>query len=286
MRVLGRIVVVAVCCGIGFLPGPGAGLRFSQRWPIQSQASADETAQDKKGDNTDDGVGELTGRFTVRGKLAPPRIGGPVMPRTGKRITDDSIKVSGKDQGLANVFVYMRVRSAEVAHRLPADRPGTSPMALLIYDGHIVPRAFCLRETQPVFVFNLDKETSFLVFNQGKTSHRVDVVPNSPVRIDLKRDGPSPGRIEENAHDWLRAEFYLADTPYAAVSDEEGRFTIKNVPVGTWEFNAWHSQASSIDKVFIDAKPVKWTRGSFSFTIYSGKNSIGAVEIPSESFRK
>ncbi len=104
------------------------------------------------------------------------------------------------------------------------------------------------------------------------------------VRVQLTRDGPSPGRIDDLTDGWLRAEFYLANTPYAAVSDEEGRFTIKNLPVGTWEFNAWHSQVSSIGKVFLDSKPVEWTRGSFSFTIHSGHNSIGTVEIPSESF--
>jgi hypothetical protein len=93
MRIIGRIAgVAAVAYATGFLPIQGAELR----------CSANEAAQDKNADKTGGDAGELTGRFTVRGKLPPPRFVGPVMPRTGKRITDNSIKTSGKEQGLAN----------------------------------------------------------------------------------------------------------------------------------------------------------------------------------------
>jgi Polysaccharide lyase family 4, domain II len=41
-------------------------------------------------------------------------------------------------------------------------------------------------------------------------------------------------------HPWQRAYVYIFDHPYAAVTDEEGKFVLKDVPPGTYAIRVWH----------------------------------------------
>ena len=41
----------------------------------------------------------------------------------------------------------------------------------------------------------------------------------------------------------------LRDDPYVGVSDKDGKFTIKNLPVGTWTFVAWQSKSGFVKDV-------------------------------------
>jgi hypothetical protein len=42
------------------------------------------------------------------------------------------------------------------------------------------------------------------------------------------------------AHPWQHAYVYVFDHPYAAITDEKGKFVIKNIPPGTYDVEAWH----------------------------------------------
>lgn len=41
-------------------------------------------------------------------------------------------------------------------------------------------------------------------------------------------------------HPWQHAYIYIFNHPYAAVTDEKGRFAIKDIPPGTYAIEAWH----------------------------------------------
>jgi hypothetical protein len=49
-------------------------------------------------------------------------------------------------------------------------------------------------------------------------------------------------------HPWQHAYVYVFDHPYAAITDEKGRFTIKDIPPGTYAVEAWH-EALGIKKI-------------------------------------
>ena len=42
-----------------------------------------------------------------------------------------------------------------------------------------------------------------------------------------------------NIHPAMAAYILAVDTPYFAVSDREGRFTIAEIPAGTYTYHAW-----------------------------------------------
>ncbi len=47
-------------------------------------------------------------------------------------------------------------------------------------------------------------------------------------------------KIECDAHDFMHAWAFTADNPYAAVTREDGSFSIDNLPAGNYELKAWH----------------------------------------------
>ncbi|MBI4483439.1 MAG: hypothetical protein HY652_11170 [Acidobacteria bacterium] len=52
-----------------------------------------------------------------------------------------------------------------------------------------------------------------------------------------------PGLIHlmcEAGHGWMSGYIHVSDTPYAGVTDQEGRFRLEGVPAGEHELTVWH----------------------------------------------
>jgi hypothetical protein len=47
-------------------------------------------------------------------------------------------------------------------------------------------------------------------------------------------------KIECDAHDFMHAWAFAADSPYAAVTKDDGSFAIDGVPPGDYELKVWH----------------------------------------------
>ncbi|MFQ6047587.1 MAG: carboxypeptidase regulatory-like domain-containing protein [Gemmatimonadales bacterium] len=60
----------------------------------------------------------------------------------------------------------------------------------------------------------------------------------------LRAQFPSPEiiRVDCDAHDWMRAWIVVAAHPYYAVTDENGRYRLENVPPGTYALEFWHER--------------------------------------------
>lgn len=56
---------------------------------------------------------------------------------------------------------------------------------------------------------------------------------------DVPFDRPGLSRVFCNIHPQMAAYVMVLDTPYFAVSDRQGRFTIPQVPVGPVRYHAW-----------------------------------------------
>jgi plastocyanin len=53
-------------------------------------------------------------------------------------------------------------------------------------------------------------------------------------------DKPGVVKIGCNIHDWMSAIIFVAPTPYFALTDEAGHFTIEKIPSGNYTVVAWH----------------------------------------------
>jgi hypothetical protein len=63
--------------------------------------------------------------------------------------------------------------------------------------------------------------------------------PSEPVVFDQ----PGVVVLGCNIHDWMRGYGYVADDPWFAVTDEQGRLSLDQLPAGSFTATPWHPQA-------------------------------------------
>ncbi|MCZ6670608.1 MAG: carboxypeptidase regulatory-like domain-containing protein [Acidobacteria bacterium] len=60
--------------------------------------------------------------------------------------------------------------------------------------------------------------------------------------INVEFSEPETIRVICDAHGWMSAWIVVADNPYFAVTDENGRFRLGEVPPGTYSLKFWHEK--------------------------------------------
>ncbi|WP_447964115.1 hypothetical protein [Nitrospira sp. Ecomares 2.1] len=76
-----------------------------------------------------------------------------------------------------------------------------------------------------------------------RTVHNQDLQPHDAIERVFPPDKMEDGvvvRIICNRHDFMQNWLYVVDNPYFAISDQEGRFTIKEIPPGTYTLLVRH----------------------------------------------
>ena len=71
-------------------------------------------------------------------------------------------------------------------------------------------------------------------------SHRPVDAKTSQARDIFVKNKTENFLIKCNLHPFLQSRGVIVDNPYYAITDEEGRFTIKNIPPGNYKVVAWH----------------------------------------------
>ncbi|MBV8976716.1 MAG: methylamine utilization protein [Alphaproteobacteria bacterium] len=69
-------------------------------------------------------------------------------------------------------------------------------------------------------------------------------------------DKPGVAAIGCNIHDNMVAYVFVADAPFAAVTDDKGTANLRDVPEGTWRALLWHPQARIGEKPAVVALKV------------------------------
>jgi plastocyanin len=70
-------------------------------------------------------------------------------------------------------------------------------------------------------------------------------------------DTPGVSRVFCDIHPNMAAYIVAVDTPYYAVSDERGAFTISGVPAGTYTYHAWRAGGQRLTgSITVDARRV------------------------------
>ena len=83
-------------------------------------------------------------------------------------------------------------------------------------------------------------------------------------------------------HNWMNSRIVMRDSPYMAVSDADGTFTIENLPVGKHQFQVWHPISNYVKEMKIDGKTVKDRKGIIEIDVQQGDNDLGNIVIDSK----
>jgi hypothetical protein len=96
-------------------------------------------------------------------------------------------------------------------------------------------------------------DQKFIVKNSAKTNHNTNtpddnlLVESGGQREFKVGETNKPLPIKCTIHPWMNGYLWAFDHPYAAVTDKDGNFEIKNVPVGaTVRLKAWHEEIGNI----------------------------------------
>lgn len=149
--------------------------------------------------------------------------------------------VLGPDSALANVFV--RVTSGLDGRSFPVP---TEPVVLDQKDCWYLPRVAGVRVGQPFEVLNSDPllhnvRTNSEInapFNQGQPVQGVRfsyTFSTEEVMVPVRCD----------VHAWMNAWVGVVNHPYFAVTGPDGRFSLPNLPAGTYTVEAWHEAAGT-----------------------------------------
>ena len=66
-----------------------------------------------------------------------------------------------------------------------------------------------------------------------------------PKSKELEKDAPKDTdvvKLKCDVHPWMTGFIVINKTPYFAVTKDDGKFEIKDVPAGTYKLEAWHEK--------------------------------------------
>jgi plastocyanin len=162
---------------------------------------------------------------------------------------------------LKNVYVYVK-------SGLPADMKFPAPKEAAVLDQHgctYHPHVLAVQAGQEITIMNSDgvlhninaRPKNNQGFNIGqpiKDMKTSKTFANPEVMIPVKCD----------VHPWMHAWIGVQDHPYASVTSDDGSFSLKNLPPGEYEIEAWHEKyGTATQKVTVGAKESKTIEFTF-----------------------
>jgi plastocyanin len=195
-------------------------------------------------------AGEVTGLVTIDG-MAPMNAAirmnaDPICLREVKGPQAmETFVVGGDGKSLGNVFVYVKDGLGNYIYDTP-----TEPARIDQEGCRYIPHVFGMRVGQPLEILNSDPTLHNIhatpkvnrEFNTGqpiegmRTTHTFD---QPEVMVPFKCD----------VHGWMNAYVGVLEHPYFAVTDNDGRFSIRTLPAGTYTIEAWHERLGAQEQM-------------------------------------
>jgi plastocyanin len=147
-----------------------------------------------------------------------------------------SAAVAGKPQ--ANVVVWLEPPAGQeprARRRIVLDQRNMQfePRVLVVRTGTTVEFPNNDRVFHNVFSFRDGKRFDLGLYPIGSVKH-------------VQFDKPGVSRVFCNIHPQMAAYVIAVDSPWFAVSDESGGFTLPDVPGGTYTYHAWRAGGSPL----------------------------------------
>jgi hypothetical protein len=155
---------------------------------------------------------------------------------------DESVAIGAGD-GLKNVVLHVK-EAPPTATAAPAD-----PVLLDQVKCRYVPHVVALRTNQPLRVRSSDDTLHNVHL---KSTDNPSANDGYRYREERTYSFKYPERFAAacDVHPWMKAHVAVFDHDAFAVSDDAGRFTIPNLPAGTWTLVAWHERFGELEQQF------------------------------------
>lgn len=197
-------------------------------------------------------------------------------------IPNEQLIVDPKTRGIANVFIYLRRRPADAKS---SESVPTETLVFTRKDCRSLPHAMLVRVGQKLIVKNGDPVNhSVKTLPRFNQQFNVTLGPGQTTQLVYRRAEPVPLAVQCNIHSWIRAYHLPLDHPFAAVTDSQGRFTIKGLPPGVHSFIVWHESTGILNTRYqVEVKPDIPASVELSFLAENSKLRPVADDRPANS---
>ena len=164
-------------------------------------------------------------------------------------ILDESAIVNPKTRGVKNVVVFLRPDStdAKAAFKAgeihPADaKRKAAEVAIDQPCCMFVDRVTCARVGDTIVVKNPAViPHNFFWDSANNGSHNQNIAANQVWKMPKPLlEERAPIQYKCTVHPWMTGYVRIFDHPYYAVTDDDGKFEIKNAPAGNYRIVFWH----------------------------------------------
>ena len=236
--------------------------------------------------------GTITGKVSFDGAAAPESkpidmaADAACAAKNPNAVAEDVVVKNG---AVEYVFVYIKDgQTTEGNKKLDSFKWDAAGDAALDQSGcHYVPHMVAVQVGQKLNVTNSDP-----------TTHNVNVQPKNNDAFNQAQGQSAPPitavfkrpevliPVKCNQHPWMKAWVGVTKHPFSAVTKEDGTFTIKNVPPGTYTLEAWHEKfGTKTAQVKVDSKGTVTQEFKMGSTVASSPQSgslqvMPALELP------
>ena len=207
-------------------------------------------------------AGSVVGKITYDGKAPRPRVirmSSDPLCMTEKGGSTSEVLLVGPGSGLQNAFVY--VKDGLAGKTFPAPK---TPIVLDQQGCRYSPHVIGIQVGQPLEIRNSDP-LLHNVHAEGAINRPFDVgQPLQGIKTThtfTTREVMIPVKCQ--VHAWMRGYIGVLEHPFFAVTDADGRFSIPQLPPGTYTVEAWHerlgTQTQQITVAPKDAKTLDFT---------------------------
>jgi hypothetical protein len=151
--------------------------------------------------------------------------------------------INPKNKGIRWTFVWLAPVPPAKKMPVPEGARKTKPAVLDQPLCMFVPHALVLEEGQKLIVKN-SAEVAHNVHYIGyplKNPGGNKLIPKGQkIVIDDLQADTHPIKVTCDIHGWMSAWIRVFDHPYYALTDADGKFTIKNAPAGAYRLMIWH----------------------------------------------
>ncbi len=223
--------------------------------------------------------GTLTGQFVYTGKPSESvkldiSRDQEICGQFSDQVVDQSL-VIGKNGGIKNIFFYLRESKLKDSQIHPGYQEVAPSVTIqnkgCIFQPHV---AGLWVNKQKLLAVNEDLcAHGFQVKAYRNTSLNQLLPPGEEMSHRFEYGEKLPLRLSCSIHPWQEGWLVALNHPYFSTSDDTGSFSIRNLPVGDWEFQIWHEKAGYL------AAREDWARGRVKLKITSGKNDLGVIKV-------